>query len=118
MRARGDVAELERVERTVSFDAEDTDPGGEQSPAGRLLAVRVTAAPGKPLQSGQEALGGRRWGHFREHVLQSALRVGLGLALRTGGQVRQYALARLMTELPVHQGGKSVSQMLLRRRRT
>lgn len=117
MRARGDVAELERVQRAVSFDAEDADATGEQASAGRLLAVRVASA-GESLQSGQEALGGRRRGHFREHVLQSALRVGLGLALRTGGKVRQYTLARLMTELAVHQGGKSVSQVLLRRRRT
>jgi hypothetical protein len=27
--------------------------------------------------------------------------------------MRQYALARVMTELSVHQGGKSVSQVLL-----
>jgi hypothetical protein len=27
--------------------------------------------------------------------------------------MRQYALARVMTELTVHQGGESVSQMLL-----
>src|SRR5690606_34840974 len=43
----------------------------------------------------------------------AALGVHLRLALGAGGAVRQYALTRVMTELSVHQGGESVSQMLL-----
>ena len=69
--------------------------------------------PREPLQPGQEALGGRRRGRLGEDALQPALGVGLRLALGAGGQMRQDALTRVMTELSVHQGGESVSQMLL-----
>lgn len=90
------------------------DSSAEGTPAQRRAHTRVgVASAGEPLEAGQEALGGRRRGHLREHVLQSALGGRLGLALRTGGEVGQDALARLMTELSVHQGGQSVSQMLI-----
>ena len=60
----------------------------------------------------------RRWrGGLREDVLQSALRVGLGLALGAGCQVREHTVARLMTELAVHKSGESVSQVLFGRGR-
>ncbi|GGK53585.1 hypothetical protein GCM10010094_12520 [Streptomyces flaveus] len=90
-------------------EASSTQPGAAPTPV---------TSPGQPLEAGQEALGGRWWGYFREYVLQSSLLICFGLALRAGGEVGQDALARLMTELPVHQGGESVSQVLLCRRRT
>jgi hypothetical protein len=68
---------------------------------------------GKSLETSQEALGGRRGCGLREHVLQLALGVCLGLALRAGGEVGQNPLACVMTELPVHQGGESVPKMLV-----
>jgi hypothetical protein len=112
VRPRGDVAELELL---AALDSEHSGPpAGESSPERRrTVAVGVTSA-GKPLEPGQEALGGRRRGRLREDVLQAALRVDLRPALRAGGQVRQDALTRVMTELSVHQGGESVSEMLFR----
>ena len=95
------------------------NPGGpESAPSKRGATAIGVTSPGEPLEPGQEALGGRRRSRLREHVLQPALGVGLGLALRTGGEMSENPLPRLMTELAVHQGGEPVSQMLLSRCRT
>jgi hypothetical protein len=75
------------------------------------LAAAVSS--GQPLQAGEEALRGRRRGGLGENALQTALRIGFGLAFRAGRQVRENALARVMTELTVHQGGEPVAEVLL-----
>lgn len=113
MRAGGDVAELEAL---APLHPEDM----RRPLAVRRVRHRTRPAeshrrrhlPRQPLEAGQEALGRGRRGRFREDVLQTALRVGLCLALRAGGQMREHALARLMTELAVDQRGESVSQVL------
>ena len=113
MRAGGDIAELEALAPLHPEHAGSRGPSGESvtKPVQRRATVAVTS-PRQPLEAGQEALGRGRRGRFREDVLQTALRVGLCLALRAGGQMREHTLARLMTELTVDQRGKSVSQML------
>ncbi len=121
VRAGGDVSEREALAAPRSEDAEDTGGSGalvgaasEGAAPGRrhAVAVQVTSS-GKALEAGQEARRGRRRGRLREHVLQRALGVRLRLAPGTGGQVREDPLTRLMTELSVHQGGETVSQVLL-----
>jgi hypothetical protein len=119
VRTGRDVVELEALAALEAEDAGDAGPSGQAAGESRPTERRVVIDFGvtsrrKPLESGQEALGGRRRGGLREDVLQSALCVGLRLALGAGGQMREDALTRLMTELAVHQGGESVSQVLFR----
>jgi hypothetical protein len=116
VRAGGDVVELEAL---ATSHAEDSGAGpsrqsSESSPAERRAVAVLRITSGQPLEAGQEALGGRGRGGLREDVLQAALGVRLRLALRAGGEMRENALPRGMTELAVHQGGESVSQMLVR----
>ncbi|CAM5659039.1 hypothetical protein SGLAM104S_00643 [Streptomyces glaucescens] len=113
-----DVVELETLTApSQPEDATGAGPPGEaadrSAPAERRVAAVRAASAGQPLEPGQEALGGWRRGRFGEHVLQPALRVDLRLALRAGRHVCQHALARVMTELSVDEGGEPVSQVLL-----
>ncbi|CAM5603289.1 hypothetical protein SGLAM104S_01534 [Streptomyces glaucescens] len=118
VRAGRDVVELETLTApSQPEDATGAGPPGEaadrSAPAERRVAAVRAASAGQPLEPGQEALGGWRRGRFGEHVLQPALRVDLRLALRAGRHVCQHALARVMTELSVDEGGEPVSQVLL-----
>jgi hypothetical protein len=112
---RGDVAE------GVGQGAEEAGlrrrpPGTALAAAlGRRWAVLTVASGGQALQTGQEALGRGRRGGLGEDALELPLGIGLGLALRAGGEVGQDALTRLVTEFSVHQGGEPVSQMLFGR---
>jgi hypothetical protein len=114
VRAREGIAEgglgvpAQGVRRVFDTDSVDLASTGA-SPAERV----AVASARQPLQAGEQARGGRRWGGLGEDALQAALRVGLGLAPGAGGEVRQDTLARIMTELSVHQGGEAVTEVLL-----
>ncbi len=99
--------------RESRLSARARKSSAEASPAQRRATTVKVTSPGKPLEAGQETLGGRRGGRLREHTLQPALGVRLRLAFRAGGKVCQDTLTRVMTELSVHQSGESVPKMLI-----
>jgi hypothetical protein len=51
-------------------------------------------------------------------VLEPALCLGLDPAPAAGSQMGQHTLARLVSQLAVHQGGEPVTEVLFGRRRT